>query len=162
RLPDGNVAAGVLPLLKDPNPEIRIAAADLIDRLAPPDAGEPVNEALVRERDPEVAAALLNLCRRWPVGASREVILAWLDTPGPARQSAVDALGAFADRALLSRPEDRARVVRACRDIGVGNLSPAGLRLLCDLGGDADRSGVVRALTTGAPAQQIRAAEALA
>src|SRR5690606_16943483 len=101
------VASQIVVLLTDPSPDIRGRAALLLDRVRPEGAGAPVAEALLREKDPEVAGRLMLALRNWPTPVTRDVTLRWLTFDDPlVRRRAARAILAAVDAGVLSRPED--------------------------------------------------------
>jgi len=160
-LPEG-VGLAALPLLKDPSPSIRQAAADLVISLAPPGAARVLAGALLDERDPGVAGALLKAAARWPDASTRPAVLAWLESGGPAVPAATDAACALHEAGMLGGPDERARVLARLRESEPGALSTCGLRLLAAIGDDQDRRAVLGMLGSDRAAWRLRAAEALA
>jgi hypothetical protein len=143
------IAGRVIELLTDQSPDIRGRAALLIDRLRPEGAGHPVAEALLHEKDPEVAGRLLLALRNWPTPVARDVTLHWLafDDPAVRRRAARAALAAV-EAGVLTRPEDKRAIVAALRKAAPQTLSREGMELLAGLGDVGDREIVASLLTT--------------
>jgi hypothetical protein len=157
----GAVGVAALVLLSDPSPEFRLASAGLIDRLVPPGAGQAAAEALVRETEPLVAAALLRQVQRSPITSTRQTILHWLESSGPALTPAIDATAALLAAGLLNSPQDRQAVLAVVRAIPPAELPPGGLRLLLELGDDKDRAAVALLLSSPDSVVRLRTAQAV-
>jgi hypothetical protein len=163
RVPGAPVVEAAMALLDDPAPELRRAAAELVDRLAPDRASEVVLNALAAETDAAIAASLLRSARRWPSARLRDAALHWMKSASPeARRAAIDAAAAVLDAGLLTEAADRRQVLTVVRGAKPGSLSASGLRLLCELGDEADRGRVAVLLTAGEPEARLAAARAAA
>lgn len=162
RTPGPAVADAAVKVLADPSPEFRRLAADALSVLASPDTATPINQALVFETDPSVAASLLRSAARWPTAGSVATVLRWLDAGEPAISPALDAASAMLDSGMLKNPDDRSRVLAAARSLDPLHASASALRLLAALGDDSDRAKVVALLSQVDPGARQRAAEALA
>lgn len=161
RLPGRVVAQAALGLLADPSVDLRISGADLIDRLQPDDAGQVVSQALMKEQDARVLPHLLRQAERWPTADARPVVLALIDDPDPVGPAAMRALAALLEAGLLTRDDDRAKVLSVLRAMDVQSLDAPALRLLCDLGNDQDRHAAGMLLQDALPARRLSAALAL-
>lgn len=162
RTPGPAVADAAVKVLADPSPEFRRLAADALSVLASPETATPINQALVFETDPSVAASLLRSAARWPTAGSVATVLRWLDAGEPAISPALDAASAMLDSGMLKNPDDRSRVLAAARSLDPLHASASALRLLAALGDESDRAKVIALLSQVDPGARQRAAEALA
>ncbi len=143
------VGARIVELLADPAPDTRGRAALLIDRLRPDGAGASVAEALLREKDPEVAGRLLLALRNWPTPVARDVVLRWLEFDDPLiRQRAARVILAAHKAGIGVAAEDEQRVLAALRRPAPETLSRDGMELLVLLGDEGDRE-IIASLLTG-------------
>jgi hypothetical protein len=153
----------IIELLADPSADIRGRAALLLDRLRPEGAGAPVAEALLREKDPEVAGRLLLAARNWPTPVTRDVTLRWLAFDDPViRRRAARAVLASIEAGVLTRAEDYESIVASLRRPAPETLSAEGMKLLADLGEPADRETIAALLESPDPGVRRLAALALA
>lgn len=158
--PDAARAAAAI--LRDPRPECRRDAAELLNVLATAPLAPAINDALIFEPDPAVAAWLLKAVARWPIDRSIPTVLRWLESDGPARAPAMDTLAAILDQGIPISDDVRRRALTLLRSIPTHTLPPSGLRLLVSLGETADAESVARLLDHPDLARRTSAAEALA
>lgn len=156
-----DLGAATLPLLRDEQPRLRIAAASLLSKIAPRAAALKALDALAAETDHEVAAALLPLL--FPQAGVDVVApaLRWLASDGPAREAAARVLLSADRSGLLTHPEPRRAVLRRLNSPEPSSLSPVEARLLARLGSDEDRSRLADRLDSSAPPWRLAVAEAL-
>lgn len=160
---DTSVEQAALSLLAHPDPGTRARAAVLTARLAPQDAGPSVAAALVAERDPDAAAALLLAGARWPNSAIVDPTAAWLERDGVTFHAAADAALALERAGRLREAGVQPRVLAALRARPIELVNPAGLRLLVTLGDERDVGALAdRLATTDEPARRRALADALA
>ena len=156
------VAAAAVSLLGSPDAKARTSAAQLVNRLAPPDAGPAVNDALSRETDKQAAEALLLAARRWPSPVARGAILDWLEKSESLRPAAIEAVAALHQAGLLEDDSIKTRVLTVLRETDLAKLNGTGFLLVTSLGDDWDRAKVAQALGHPEPTVRRNAAEALA
>lgn len=148
-------------LLAHPRGSVRAEAATLIKQIAPADAGSIVLTALVTENDRHAAAALLSAISRWPSAEAESPILRWLGAEDPIPVAA-DAALAHLRAGFFASPESRGILLSLLRDQALADLNVASLRLLVELGEDADRQRIATLLTAESIEQRVAAASALA
>ena len=139
---------------------VRASAADLLRAIAPEDGGPTIHEALARETDPVVAAALLRAASRWPSSETAPAVMRWIEAGPPASDAAFEAAWQLSRVAQLTS-DDGARVLARLRALDAASLTPAGCTLLASLGDDEDRDALMPLLRGGAPAVRLAIAEAL-
>ncbi|MBC7834296.1 MAG: HEAT repeat domain-containing protein [Phycisphaerales bacterium] len=158
------IALAALKLLADPIASVRLDAAEIVHSLAPADIEQAVTTAILLEREPAVASALLRILSRSPSATVRPVVLHWLALPGPAQPAAMAAAAAMLEQGLFSEQADRDRVLEILHDSRQGPLAtlpePA-LRLLAGLGSEEDRAAVMALLSAPDVAVRLKSAEAL-
>lgn len=121
--------------LSDHDVTVRRDAANLLDRIDPPDIGPRAAEALRTETDPETAAALLRIISRQPEAGANQATVHWAQTPGPARAPALSAGVALHAKGYLTDPASVAEIQRvALAEIDAGNPTVAGVRFLAATG----------------------------
>lgn len=147
RVPTDEVAAAALELLSSPTAEFRLAGAELVYTLAPRNTAEAVNDALIRETDAEVAAALLRAVQRWPTVGAKGAVLEWLRSETVARPQAVRAAAALIDEGVFADREQVASVLDAVRRIPAAELPVSGFDLIARRGTAQDRSMMCGLLT---------------
>lgn len=162
RLLDGPVVRAAIDLLRDPHPDLRRAAAELVYATTPPDAGAALSGALLTENDPTVAAALLRAVPTWPSATVKPIVIRWLGQPGPAQRPAIEAAAALLERGLIDDAATTEAVLAALRSTQLSELPGAGLRLMALLGTEEDRAAIRSLLVSPTPARRLQAAEALA
>lgn len=148
-------------LLGHPRGSVRAEAATLIKQIAPDDAGGMVLAALVSETDRHAAAALLSAISRWPSAEAESPILRWLGAEEPIPVAA-DAALAHLRAGFFASPESRGILLSLLRDQSLADLDVASLRLLVELGEDADRQRIATLLGSESVDQRVAAASALA
>lgn len=158
---DQRIPVVALDLLRSDRVSTRRSAAELLSVLAPPGFAEPLANALERESDASVASRLLRCVARWPVESVRPVVLSWIEAGEPARSPAIDAAEALYDRAWLTSPVDRARLLSALAATPIDTLAPSGVRLLYALGSTAEHAQVRALLTSVDPARRQLIGEVL-
>ncbi|QOI99437.1 MAG: hypothetical protein HRU70_02620 [Phycisphaeraceae bacterium] len=173
--PDQTVELAAIALLGHQDATVRAEGARLLGQLVPDNAAGAVAIALAREHDPRAAAAMLRLASRWPGAALLEASASWLESPRAradraswptpwirqARAAAIDACWALFRAGYLYHPDQRARVLRALREIPLAELTPAGCMLRVSLGSADDRDQIRTLLRGPDPALRIAAGEAL-
>ncbi|MBX3359767.1 MAG: hypothetical protein KF745_15225 [Phycisphaeraceae bacterium] len=157
-----NVGATAIDLLRDPLPDLRRSAAELVDALQPPGAQEAITNALIIEREESPAAGLLVAARRFPAAVLRPAALRWLARPGSARKPAIDLVSILYDRGLLGGEEDTEAVLAVLRKMDPESIPPTGLRLLVVLGKSPDRELVAGLLRSASQTVRQAAADAMA
>lgn len=161
--PVGDVVANAaVTLLGYTDPRVRTSAAQLVNRLAPPDAGPAVAEALSRETNSQAAEALLLAARRWPSPVARAAILDWLEKDESLRPASIEAVAALHRTGMLEDDTSKTRVLTALRGTDLAKLNGTGFLLVTALGDDWDRAKVAEALTHPEASVRRSAAEALA
>ncbi len=122
------VCAALVPLMTDPSPEVRTAAAEALARCAGASAAAALEDALAEETWPATRRALLRALGS--AGGPLGPLVLALDDPDPeTRVAAIEALGTAGDRASvphlrrhLDRPAPEAEALAALRALGqVGN-----------------------------------------
>lgn len=157
---DDDVARAALDRLSDSAVDTRIAAARLLENLAPEMGVGRVIEALSREDDPRVAGPLLRLIAARPNPVVAHDALRWLATAGAARQAASQALLAL--HAIGSLPREVShRALETLRAVDVSAMQPSTLRLLGALGDARDREALAGLLTAEDRAIRLAAADGL-
>lgn len=185
RTVDARATDAAVALLFDKSPEFRIAGAELLTAIAPPEAGQVVTDALLAETHPPAADALLAAAARWPSARVRTAALRWLTNSAlassppastapagafspatrperPRIDGTIEALAALRRAGLLADPADAAKVAAALRALDDAALSPAAVWLLVQTGDRADRLRVAAWLESPSAADRRAAAEALA
>lgn len=157
---DPAVSSKAIALLSDPTPQTRASAARLINRLAPPDAGGPITQALIAETNPIAAEALLAAAARWPSPEIVEPTLRWMGTRETAG-SACQAGLALLDRGLLTPGEHLDRVRAALLPLPA-EPSAARLQFLNLIGEAPERQAIADLLVSEVPRVRQAAADALA
>ncbi len=141
---------------------IRVRAALLLNRLAPPEAEAAVLAALDRETDPRAADALLFAASRWPAAVTITPLLRWMKTSPALRLRAADTAWALLRADLLTEAADREAVLAGVRAIETSALTGPACRLLVMLGSEEDLARLHTLLTTDEPSTRVMAADALA
>lgn len=160
RAPGDGVLTAAVGGLKDPSPELRRAAAELLAALASPASADGLAAAAKAEDDPSVAANLLRALARVRPPGCLETAVVWAERDGVARVPALEAVAALsADGPVEDALKARVLAVIASRPLA--EASAAGLRLACLWGTDADRAEVARLQATTDPGLRATAAEAL-
>ncbi len=162
RLPAGPVPQAALGLLADPSPDLRIAGANLVERLSPTDAAPVIASILLTEKDPAVLASMVRLAARWPSPDIRARLLDWLDPSSALFTDALRAIDSIERSGMLTSDEDRAKVLTSVRSIAPSRASTAALRLRCVLGEPEDRKSVAELLRDSDPNRRLASAQALA
>lgn len=162
RIPPERVWGPVLALLKDPVPDLRATGASLVERLQPTGAEGVIAEAILKERDPAVMVPLLRLASRSTSPELRAKLLDWLDPSSATFGDVVRAIDAMEKNGLLTKEEDRVRVLAALRAVPPEAAEPAMLRLRAALGSEADREEISKLLGHPDAAKRLAAAQALA
>jgi hypothetical protein len=155
RIP-GNVVELVRARLGDEVPELRLAAAELLDELGDERASEAIAGRLATETSPTVIAGMLNVLARRPTQASLSPALRLLANDASADHAA-DALwqilqGPLGTPANLAETREPARV--AAR-----RLTPATLRLAALVGNERDVADLTALLDNDDPARRTAVAE---
>jgi len=158
---NGEVSGAAASLLDHPDVEVRRKAASLLSQMAATNVIGHVVSALSEERDPAVAAALLDCAARSPVPGLGEPAVAWAERGGTGA-SAHRALLALVEADLLEKEALRARAVVALRSRGAAELDPAGLEALLLLGGKAARRAVLDLVWSSEEERRRLAASVLA
>ena len=135
---DRRVGDATLALLADEDPLVRASAARLVRQLAPDNACEAITRALVAERDPKPAGALLLGAARWPSPLLVEAAMRWLATTGPAREPACEAAWRLYRAGELDSGH-QARLLSLVRDWADDAMTPAACGVLATLGESPDR-----------------------
>ncbi len=154
------VEDAAIALLAHTEPEVRAAAARLINRLAPARSAAPMIAALMAETSPIAAEALLLGVARWPDGSQIPVVLRWLREPrtvAPAAQAGV----ALFDAGLIVGDDHRQAIREALMPLPT-EPSAARLLLLSLVGSDAERSLIADLLDTTSERVRQAAIDALA
>ena len=130
---DDAIIAALLDSLNDSDPTLRAAAAGILTTVAPPSSVDSILDALEKESDPLVAAALLRAASKSPTPRLEAISMQWLKNVGPTGDAAVEALLALQDSGhqlnSLTNTRIRTQLVRQ-----LPTLSPAAMRLLVRLG----------------------------
>ncbi|GAB4386155.1 MAG: hypothetical protein Kow0022_14370 [Phycisphaerales bacterium] len=157
---DGAVATKAIALLSDPSPATRAAAARLVNRLAPPEAGEPIARALGDETSPAAAEALLAASARWPSPDAIEPVLRWMQNPSTLN-AACQAAVALVEHGLLVGDEHHERVREALLPLPA-EPAASSLLLLNLVGTESDRHAIAALLSSENARVRQAAADALA
>lgn len=157
-----SVAAAAITLLDSPEALVRARAAQLLNRLAAPEAEAPVLAALARETDPRAADALLLAVSRWASPAAVAPTLKWLRASPTTRLRAASTAWTLYRAGVITRDEDRRAVLEGVRQVPDAEVTPAVCRLLAVFGEGADIERLHRLLGAESPTLRARAADALA
>jgi len=141
---------------------VRSSAVRLVTRLGLDDTQRLLADAIVAERDPDVAAAILRGLERWPTIEVVDEVLAWYERPGPARRAAAGAAWALAQRGAFEDPSERERVVTILRTIPDDRLGAYDMRLLAALGETNDLRRLTEIIEHGDDSRRMEAARAMA
>ncbi len=143
--------------LNDDVPELRLAAADLLDELGDERAAEAIATRLNAEASPQVIAGLLNVLSRRPTQAALAPALRLLASETSAGVAA-DALWQMLQAPPLNTPENIAQVRDPAR-LAARSLTPATLRLAALAGDDHDIGDLTALLDHDDPARRAAVAE---
>jgi HEAT repeat protein len=123
----------LLPLLQDPDPAVRTAAADALGRCADPSLTGPVQAALAREQDAGARRALLRSLGRVAGGEAVATVARALTDPDPeTRLAAIEALGSTGSadavshlrRAVDGDAGETLAIIRALGELGQPEAAP--------------------------------------
>ena len=129
------VVEGAASRLQDSDVLVRREAANLLDRIDPPDIGPRASVALRTETDPETAAALLRMISRQPEAGANQATVLWAEAPGLARPAALSAAVALLAKGYLKDPAAIDEIERvALSEIDSGAPSVSGVRFLAATG----------------------------
>lgn len=157
---DGAVASKAIALLSDPTAATRAAAARLVNRLAPPEAAEPIARALRSETSPVAAEALLAASARWPSPDVIEPVLRWMQNPATLN-AACQAAVALVEHGLLVGDEHHERVREILLPLPA-EPEASSLLLLNLVGTEPDRHAIAALLSSENVRVRQAAADALA
>jgi hypothetical protein len=155
RIP-GNVVDLVRARLSDEVPELRLAAAELLDELGDERASEAIAARLTTETSPQVIAGMLNLLARRPTQASLAPTLRLLGNDASADHAA-DALWQIL-QSPLGTAANLAEVREPAR-VAARRLTPATLRLAALVGDERDTADLTVLLDDDNPARRAAVAE---
>lgn len=133
--PGPDVTRAAIARLADPNPAVRVEAADLLQKLDDPATAPAAVEALARESSPLPAASILRVLVKRPDSAALRDIAAWLDSVGPAFAPAVDAALALDRAGAVTDPDLVARVKDVLSSLPGTRHTPGSVELLARVGG---------------------------
>jgi HEAT repeat protein len=145
---------GLLPLLLDPDPRVRAAAADALRRCAGRDVAGQVEWALAREGDPAALPALLQALARLEGGEALPAVQAGLEDP------AVEVRLAAIEAAAATGAQEAVPLLRRSLD-GAPVEVLATLRALGELGG-AEAAGLIEPFLASDDPDRRRAAASAA
>ncbi len=153
------LADAAVELLGRSDPDARMRAAQLLDRLALDASAPAVLDALAWESDPRAAEALLTAASRWPDSRVVTPALRWIEVQS-VRPAAARVLWSLERVGLLPR-EDVDRALAPLRAAAATSLSPSGVRLLAQLAPD-QHARLSTLLASQDARVRLNAAEALA
>lgn len=141
--------------LRDPLPEIRAAAANLLERVDRPDLAPRIAEALEAETDPRAAQAILRALTRFPTPSASQAIIPWIERDSIARNAAIAAAAALEDNGATYSQDSRKHILAA---IATNELTASSMRLLVRYG---ESQRVIDSLANPDPRIAANAANAL-
>lgn len=145
--------------LKDPERDLRLLAAQLLDRLNHAQAGALVTQALAVETDPENITRFLDIIARRPVPEAVPVALGLINDPARSN-AAARVLTAAVERNLVT-DEQHALIAREAERLFAANPSGSAIRLFGLLADDEDVQQLVPLLAHQQESTRRAAAEVL-